>query len=63
MKQNAEGSGLKYLKNSKAFIEYSNDLDDTYENIEGYNLDKDRKILILFDNMITVMLSNKKLIQ
>ena len=32
-----ESTGLKYLNNSKAFIEYSNDVDDIYENIEEYN--------------------------
>ena len=32
-----------------------------YENIEDYNPNKKRKILIVFDNMIADMLSNKKL--
>ena len=27
------GAGLKQLNNSKAFVEYSNDMDDIYENI------------------------------
>ena len=38
---------------------YSNDIDDIYENIDEYN--KKSKILIVLDNMITGMLSNKKL--
>ena len=29
-----ESTGLKYLNDSKVFIEYSNDMDDTYKNIE-----------------------------
>ena len=29
-----ESTGLRYLNDSKAFIEYSNDMDDIYENIE-----------------------------
>ena len=29
-----ESAGLKYLNDSKAFIEYSNDMDDIYKNIE-----------------------------
>ena len=29
-----ESTGLKHLNDSKAFIEYSNDMDDIYENIE-----------------------------
>ena len=30
-----ESTGLKYLNDSKAFIEYSNDMDDIYKNIEN----------------------------
>ena len=56
-----ESTGLKYLNYSKAFIEYSNDMDDIYENIEEYNLSKKPKILIVFDHMIVDMLSNKNL--
>ena len=29
-----EGTGLKHLNDSKAFVEYSNDMDDIYKNIE-----------------------------
>ena len=29
-----ETAGLKYLNDSKAFVEYSNDMDDIYKNIE-----------------------------
>ena len=36
-------------------------MDDIDKNIEEYNANKKRKILILFDNMIADMLSNKKL--
>ena len=35
-------------------------MDDIYKNIEEYNSDKKRKILIIFDDMIADMLSNKK---
>ena len=38
----------------------SNDMDDIYKNIEEYNPNKKRKILIVFDVMITDMLSAKK---
>ena len=34
---------------------------DVYKNIEEYNLGNKRKILILFDDMITDMIDNKKL--
>ena len=55
-----KSTGLKYLNDSKAFVEYSNDM-DIYKNIEEYSPNKNRKILIVFDNMIADMLSNKKL--
>ena len=41
-------------------IEYSNDIHDVYENIDDYNVYKDPKILIVFDNMIADMIQNKK---
>ena len=34
---------------------------DVYENIDEYNLDKENKILIVFDDMITDMINNIKL--
>ena len=40
---------------------YSNDIDDIYKNIEEYNPNKKRKILIAFDDIIADMLGNKKL--
>ena len=55
-----ESTGLKYLNDSKVFIEYSNDMDDIYKNIEEYNSNKKRKIIIVLHNMIADMLSNKK---
>ena len=42
-----------------AFIKYSNDIDEICKNIEEYNPNKQRKILIVFDNIIADMLSNK----
>ena len=41
-----ESTGLKHLNDSKAFIEYSNDMDDIYKNIEEYNPNKKHKILV-----------------
>ena len=42
-------------------MEYSNDMLNTYKNIEGHNPDRKRKILIVFDDMIADMINNKKL--
>ena len=36
-------------------------MDDIYENIEEYNPNKQRKILIIFDDIIADMLSNKEI--
>ena len=42
-------------------MEYSNDVEDVYKNIEDYNPGKKRKILIVFDDMIADMINDKKL--
>ena len=42
-------------------MEYSNDMQDVYKNIEDYNPIKKRKVLIIFNDMIADMISNKKL--
>ena len=55
-----ESTGLKHFNNAKAFIEYSNDMQDVYENIGEYNLGKKRKILAVFDDMIADIINNKK---
>ena len=49
------------MKDPKAFMEYSNDMQDVYKNIEDYNPGKKREILIVFDDMIADMINNKKL--
>ena len=56
-----EKVGLKHFSDPKAFFEYSNDMHDVYKNINYYNPDKEKKILIVFDDMITDMIQNKKL--
>ena len=38
-----ESTALQHLNDSKAFIEYSNDVDDIYKNIEKCNPNKKRK--------------------
>ena len=42
-------------------MEYSNDMQDVYKNIEDYNPGTKRRILIVFDDMIADMINNKKL--
>ena len=56
-----EKVGLDHFKDPKAFMEYSNDMEDVYKNIENYNPGKKRKILIVFDDTIADIINNKKL--
>ena len=55
-----ENAGIKHLNNPNAFIEYSNTMDDVYENINDYNPIRKRKKLIVFDDMIADIMDNKK---
>ena len=52
---------IENLKNPVAFIGYSRRIDDVYENLEDNNPTKKRRVLIVFDDMIADMESNKKL--
>ena len=57
-----EDAGIKYLNYLNAFIECSNTsntMDDVYENIHDYNARR-RKILIVLDDMIAYIVSNKE---
>ena len=56
-----EKVGLKRFNYPDTFIEYSDDMQDVYKNIDGYNIGKERKISIVFDDMILDMINNKKL--
>ena len=52
---------INHFNDPKAFIEYLNDMHNVYKNIDEYNLDKENKISIVFDDMIADMIHNKKL--
>ena len=56
-----ESAGINHFNNPKAFIDYSNDMDDVYKNIDYFNRDKENKISTVFDDMIADMIHNKKL--
>ena len=56
-----EKVGLDHFDDPKAFIEYSNDMQDVHKIIDDYNRRKKRKVLIVFDGMIADMIINKKL--
>ena len=55
-----ESRCLKDFNDSKALIQYSNDMDDIYKNIEENNPNTKRKILIVFGYVIADILSNEK---
>ena len=55
-----ENAGIKHLIDPNAFIECSNTMNDVYQNINDYNPNRKRKFLIVFDDMIAEIMSNKK---
>ena len=55
-----EDAGIKHFNDTEAFIECSITMDDVYENIDNYNPSRKRKILIVFDDMIADIMTNRK---
>ena len=53
MIKKCEVAWIKNLNDPSAFIEYSNTIDDVYNNIDEYSPRNQRKILIVFDDRIT----------
>ena len=56
-----EKVGLSHYDDPEAFMEYSNDMQDVYKTSEDYNPRMNRKVLIVFDDMIADMINNIKL--
>ena len=57
---NREQVGIKNLNDPHAFIEYSNDMNDVLEDIDNYNKKRDKKALIIFDDMIADIMRSEK---
>ena len=55
-----EQAGIKNLNDPHAFIEYSNDMNDVLEDINNYNKNRDKKVLIIFDDMIAGIMRYEK---
>ena len=53
--KNRKNAGIKHLIDSKAFIDCSNKMNDVYENIDLYNLNRRRKVLIAFDDILQIL--------
>ena len=59
MIKKCEDVGIKRCNDPNAFIEFSNRMDDVYQNIDNYNPSRKRKISILPDDMIADIMTNK----
>ena len=57
---NCKNAGIKNYNEPTAFTEYSNTMGDVFSNINAYNPRRKRKILIVFDDMIADIMTNKK---
>ena len=55
-----EDVGIRHFNNPNAFIEYSHTMENVYDNIDDYNSNRRKKILIVFDDMIADIMTNKK---
>ena len=54
-----ENAGIKHLHDPKAFIEYSAYMDDINNTINDYNPKRNRKNLVVFNDMIADIMTNK----
>ena len=55
-----EQAGIKNLNDPHAFIEYSNDMDDVLDDINNHNKNRDKNVLIIFDDMIADVMRIEK---
>ena len=55
-----ENAGIKHLNDPNALIECSNTMDGVFKNINYCNPRRKRNILIVFDDMIADIMTNKK---
>ena len=58
--KNCENVGIKHFNDPDSFIEGSTMMDNIYENINDYNPSRERKILVVFDDMIADIMTSKK---
>ena len=55
-----EDAEIKNLNDPSAFIEYTNTMDDVYNNIDDNNPKRKIKIFIVFDDIIADIMTNKR---
>ena len=58
--EKGENEGIRHFNNPNAFIECSNTMDDVYENIDDYNVIRKREKIIVFDDMIADIMTNRR---
>ena len=56
-----EDAEIKNINNPNAFIVCSNKMDDVLEDTDNYNPKRNKKVLIVFDDMNADIMTNKKL--
>ena len=54
-----EQGGIKNINDPHAFIECSENMNDVFHDINNYNKNRDKKVLIVFDDMIADIEYNK----
>ena len=52
---------IEHLNEPREFIEYTAFIDDIYSIIDDYNPSRKRKIIIVSDDMIVDIMTNKKI--
>ena len=60
LKDKREKSGINFNNDLNAFLEYSNPMDDILSDIEDYYKKRKRKVLIIFNDMISHVMSDEK---
>ena len=55
-----EQARIKNLNDPRAFIKYSNDMNNVLKDINNYNKNRDKQVLIIFDDMIADIMRSEK---
>ena len=55
-----EDAGIENVNDRNAFIVCSNTMDDVYEDIDNYNSEGNKKVLLVFNDMIADIMINER---
>ena len=56
-----EDAGIKNINNPNSYIVCSNTKDDVYKDVDNYNSKRDKKVLIVFDDIIADIMGYGKI--